>query len=127
MSLRVDYELSAVRYEATLGYGLPVHTHASYEETHDTLCVEGPIVIFGYDWFEVLNSGDQFREFDVAEPHGIVPLLDSAVWVNTWLKGVPQAVAAMREDEKHTSLDSKADVPRWAKTQIHMGHLKGTK
>jgi hypothetical protein len=117
MGLKVDYyergRILGVRYGVQgPGWGLPLHAHSTRDMYHDVIALRGEVLVFGYGWFKKLAPGDVFNDFDCALPHAVTAQ-GPAEWLNLFLYDPPAAVLAMREDEKHTELDSRVDVPDW--------------
>jgi hypothetical protein len=119
MSLKVDVEDSGTRYENTRpGYGLPTHEHALHDDCHTVEVIEGAVVVFfDHDAF-VLKAGEVYSGLDVAQRHGIWPI-GHAVWFNRRY-GLSDFIRNMPEEEKHTELEHRVDLPRWVRSKLNL-------
>ncbi len=116
--LKVDMDERGVRYEAERGYGLPMHEHPSYSQTHNVKCLEGQIMLFFDNSFDVLNPGDETPPLEIHVRHGIAVLSDRAVWYNDYGDNGPPGYAQTPEEQRSTVLDSPCDAPRRFLTQL---------
>lgn len=119
IGLKMDFddEAPGIRYEIEgPGFGLPYHTHATRDEYHDVECIYGEVIVYGYDWVKVMKPGDVFTQFDCSLPHAISSR-GAAIWFNRYWSR-PSSWSQMREDEKHTVLNSRLDLPDWVLNQL---------
>jgi hypothetical protein len=102
--------LYSIRQE---GFGLPLHAHSARSYYHNIIALSDGVIVFGYGWHKVLARGEVLTDFDNALPHAITAR-GAASWFNEYTHGGPPAdVLAMREDELHTELGSRVDLPDW--------------
>lgn len=123
MALRVDHTVHqgrpGVMYTASeAGFGLPLHQHHVNDETHDIECIEGVVYVWGQAlsgawWACMLQPGDCMRDIECSLPHA-VGALGRATWFNAFRYGVESRLSkSLREDERHTEVDVRVDVPWW--------------
>jgi hypothetical protein len=131
MALKIDYERNedgnwTVRYEAErLGFGLPLHEHSTRDSYHDVRQVAGRVIVYSHYWWKLLETGEIFTNFDCAQPHAVASDQAGAVWLNTYFNGGAPELDAMRDDEKHTRLNARVDLPDWILQQLAEGKTKG--
>jgi len=117
IGLRVDYyergRILGVRYEIPgEGWGLPLHAHSARSDYHNVIALSGEVIVFGERWFKVLCPGEVFDTFDNGLSHAITSN-GPASWLNLFLYEPSDAIRSLRDDEKHTTLNSRVDLPDW--------------
>jgi quercetin dioxygenase-like cupin family protein len=104
--LKIDVMGTSTRYECEDMYaGLPAHAHKPNSGLeHNIHCIKGEILVYVLpETYKILKAGDIY-EFDSTQWHGIVPIEEGAVFVNT---------STTLQEDFHSVLDSAHNAPDW--------------
>jgi hypothetical protein len=75
-------------YSLNQGCGIPMHAHVEERLYHNTVVLNGSVLIYGEDWQQVVRAGQMF-DFDSSQPHEIQALEDSTRIINMFVNGPP--------------------------------------
>jgi quercetin dioxygenase-like cupin family protein len=80
--------ICGIVYTLEQGSGIPMHAHREEKYYHNTVVLNGSVLIYGKDWQRLVKAGEMC-DFDSSLPHEIQALEDNTRIINMFVNGVP--------------------------------------